>query len=146
MIITIVSIIILTSLVWLVTKTTPIKVCPICAGVSLTWLWIFLGAFFEKLSIANGQVIVAILAGGTVVGIMSKLEDKIETKFILLWKTIFVLLGFSAVYSLITGQWVLVGISVVAVILTTYVFKIKQVAEHAVRSGEELKEKMKSCC
>ena len=76
MIIAILSILILTSVIWVLNKILPIKICPICAGVSMTWLWMLLGMGYGLLSIEKYQLITAILMGGSVVGITNKLEEK----------------------------------------------------------------------
>lgn len=76
MIIAIISILSLTSIVWVLNKILLIKICPICAGVSLTWLWMLLGMGYGLLSIEKYQLITAILMGGSVVGITNKIEEK----------------------------------------------------------------------
>lgn len=76
MIITIISIFIFTSLVWGFNKISPIKICPICAGVFTTWLWMLLGMGYGLLSVEKYQLIIAILMGGSVIGIVNKLEEK----------------------------------------------------------------------
>ena len=145
MIIAILSILIITLAVWLVNKKLPIQVCPVCAGVFLTWLWMFIGMFLGKLSIANYQLPISVLMGGTVVGLMSKLEQFINPKFVLIWKVVFVVSGFTAVYSLITNQWGIFAIGVIVDIVATFIFKTYG-AEKENLNLKELKEKIKNCC
>ncbi|HEY4512974.1 MAG TPA: hypothetical protein VJH06_00445 [Candidatus Paceibacterota bacterium] len=145
MIIAISSILILTAIIWLISKKLPFRICPICAGTTLTWAGIFLGMFFGKLPISDYQVPFAILAGGTVVGAMSKLEERIKVKFILAWKTIFVVSGFGIVYSLVAGKWALVGFGIFLNVLITLYFK-KSKKHWGTGKAKELEEKMKSCC
>lgn len=148
MIIALLSILVLAGFVWLLNKKLPIQICPICAGVSLTWLCMFLGMFLGKLSIVDYQMPTAILAGGTVVGLMSKLEEFIKGKFILIWKTIFVVSGFMAVYGLVTREWKMLLVGVILDIAVTFIFKtygIKKENSNPERL-KELKEKMKNCC
>lgn len=76
MIIAILSVLILASIIWVLNKILPIKICPICAGVSLTWLWMLLGMGYGLLSVEKYQFIAAILMGGSVIGIVNKLEEK----------------------------------------------------------------------
>jgi len=76
MIIVILSILIFTGIVWALNKKLPVQICPICAGVSLTWLWMLLGMSYGLLSIEKYQLITAVLMGGSVVGITNKLEEK----------------------------------------------------------------------
>ena len=145
MITAILSILIITLVVWLVNKKLPIQVCPVCAGVFLTWLWMFIGMSLGKLLIANYQLPVSVLMGGTVVGLMSKLEQFINLKFVLIWKMIFVVSGFTAVYSLITDQWGIFAIGVIVDIVVTLIFKTYG-AEKENLNLKELKEKIKNCC
>ena len=145
MIIAILSILIITLVVWLVNKKLPIQVCPVCAGVFLTWLWMFIGMSLGKLLIANYQLPVSVLMGGTVVGLMSKLEQFINPKFVLIWKVVFVVSGFTAVYSLITNQWGIFAIGVIVDIVVTLIFKTYG-AEKENLNLKELKEKIKNCC
>ncbi|MEK7539093.1 MAG: hypothetical protein AAB595_00410 [Patescibacteria group bacterium] len=148
MIIAILSILILTSISWVLGKISPIKICPICAGVFLTWLGMFFGMFLGKLSVVDYQLPTAILAGGTVVGLMSKLEQFIKIKFVLFWKTVFVISGFAAVYGLVASQWVMFFASVTIVFTITLIFKMGQLGRDSRESDriKDLKKKMKNCC
>lgn len=76
MIIATISILIITFAVWLANRKLSVKICPICAGVLLTWLWMLFGMGYGLLSIEKYQLITAILMGGSVVGITNKLEEK----------------------------------------------------------------------
>jgi hypothetical protein len=145
MIIAISSILFLTLTIWLANKKLPVQVCPICAGTTLTWLWIFAGLSTGKLSTADFQMPLAILAGGTVVGAMSKLEAKIKTESMLVWKTLFVMSGFGAVYGLVSGKWALIIGGVILNAVITLVFK-KPISKANNGSTKELEEKMKGCC
>ena len=148
MTIAIFSILIFTGIIWILNKKLPVQICPLCAGVSLTWILIFFGMFFEKLSIFDYQLPTAILAGGTIAGLMSKLEKFIKLKFILIWKTVFVVSGFMAVYGLVTREWTALVVSMVVNIIVTFLFK-KHEAEQENQKSEKVKElekKMESCC
>ncbi len=79
MIIAILSILILTSVIWALNKVLPIKICPVCAGVTLTWFWMLFGMGYGLLSIEKYQFVTAILMGGSVVGITNKLEEKYKS-------------------------------------------------------------------
>ncbi len=76
MITAILSILILTCVVWVLNKKLPFQICPICAGVSLTWLWMLFGMGLGFLSVEKYQMVIAILMGGSVIGIVNKLEEK----------------------------------------------------------------------
>ncbi len=92
--------------------------------------------------------------GGTIVGAMFKLEQFIKPKFILIWKTTFVILGFLAVYGLIISNWLIFAIGAILAAIATFIFKAsraqKQESEQASlaesRRAKELEEKMKNCC
>ena len=69
----IISILLIVSVIWFVNKKLSIKICPICAGVSLTWLWMLLGMGYGLLSVEKYQLVTAVLIGGSVVAISNKL-------------------------------------------------------------------------
>ena len=148
MIIAISSIIIFTIIVWVLNKKLPMQVCAICAGVVFTWIFLFLGMFLGKLPTALYQIPAAILAGGTVVGIMSKLEKFIKSKFILIWKTIFVISGFGAVYGLVESRLAVIVIGVIVSVITTILFKMSKdrIDNQKSEQVKALEEKMKNCC
>lgn len=148
MIIAILSILVLTGFVYVLNKKLLTQICPICAGVTLTWLWMFFGMFFGKLSAIDYQVPTAILAGGTVVGLMSKLEEFIKVKFVLVWKTIFVASGFMAVYSLVAREWSILALGIIINVAITFIFKTyeNETKNSDPKKLEELKKKMKGCC
>ena len=151
MIITIISILLITPVIWLVSKKLKFKICPICAGVSLTWFWLLVGIKLNLLSSADYQLPTAILMGGTVVGLMFKLEQFIKIKFVLIWKTLFVVLGFMVVHSLMFANWMIFLVSAILVVLLTFILKVSKTTLenqklHEVSSSKELEEKMKNCC
>ena len=73
------SILLIVSATWIVNRKLSTKVCPICAGVLLTWLWMLLGMGYGLLSVEKYQLITAVLMGGSVIGITNKLEEKYKT-------------------------------------------------------------------
>lgn len=148
MTIAIISILIITFVVWSVKKWLKFEVCPICAGVSLTWIWMLVAMILGKLSTTTYQLPTALLMGGTVVGFMSKLEEFIKPKFILVWKTLFVVLGFMAVYSLIYSNFISFILITVLVVTITLIFKTQEANKDEEKSKQikELEEKMKNCC
>jgi len=148
LIIVIISILIITFATWLLRKYLSLKICPICVGVALTWIWLLVGMKLNLLSTVNYQLPVAILMGGTVVGLMSKLEQFVNQKFILIWKTIFVASGFSAVYGLINTDWTMFAVGAILAVVVTFVLKTRGVEPEKQESEQvkKLKEKMKNCC
>ncbi len=83
-----------------------VNICPICAGVAGTWLWMFAGILTDQLPIASYQLPIAILMGGSVVGIAYQIEKKLPAeRSPFLWKLIFIPAGFFAVYSALAIYW-----------------------------------------
>lgn len=152
MIILVVSILVLTTAVWLFNKATSVNVCPICAGVSLTWIFSLIGQFAGLLSTADWELPTAILIGGSVVGIAYRLEDKLYVGASkLIWKTIFIPLGFFLAYGLV--QFNLPGVVMASLLLCVVVVCFRArgsgVSQKKARdsgAAGELMEKMKDCC
>lgn len=142
----IISIFAFTGIVWLIKKALKLEVCPVCAGVSLTWLWLLIGMKLNLLPTIDYQLPTAILMGGTVVGAMSKLEKFIQPRFLVLWKTAFVAFGFLAVYSLVISDWLIFALGAILAATTTLVFKTHQAQKQESEQAKELEEKMKNCC
>ena len=152
--ITITSILGITLAVWLVDKILPFKICPICAGVSGTWLWMFISSF---LGYEIDFVIVAMLLGGSVVGIAYQVEKRLPAgKSALLWKVLFIPVGFVVAYSLVSAQWAMLAVSFVLAGALSWVFlkkdsggshpSEKAESPEPGRRVEELKQKMENCC
>jgi len=143
--ITIISILLITLAVWIINKILPFRVCPICAGVSLTWLWLIAACFFGY---HIDLLIPAILMGGSVVGIAYQIEKRLALPNTqLLWKTLFVSVGFIAVYGVLTRSWSISLASFIFLLLTTYIFLSSFVAQSGQNEMiEKLEEKMKDCC
>lgn len=143
--VTVASILGLTVLVWLVNRILPFAVCPICAGVSGTWLWLMVAYFWGYPVVLT---IPALLLGGTVVGAMSKLERFVEPKFVLVWKTAFVISGFWAANGLITGNWLIFAMGIILTLAATLTCKIRKIKIDKPESErvEKLKNKMENCC
>src|SRR3990167_9616430 len=74
MITAIISILLVTLAVWGINKKLPIKICPICAGVSLTWLWMLGGMWLGLLSVSRYEFLAAILIGASIGGIVTEIK------------------------------------------------------------------------
>jgi len=68
------SILVLTIFVWIVNKKLTIQICPICAGVTLTWMWMLLGMWLGLIDIVKYEFITAILMGASIGGIVTELK------------------------------------------------------------------------
>jgi hypothetical protein len=143
--ITIISILAITGLAWLARKLLPFAICPICIGVSVTWLWMLaarLAGFEFDISM------LAILVGGSVAGIGDQLEKHLPRgRSPLLWKTLFLPTGFVAAYGLVVPHWNSLAVAMAALLLITAVFFVPR-HQPGQNSAiiEKLKEDMKKCC
>ena len=144
-ILTIISILAVTCAVWTVNKLFPFKVCPICAGVSGTWLWMLVASL---LGYQIDLAIVAMLMGGSVVGIAYQLEKRLPTgRSPLLWKMIFIPLGFVAVYGVVSLWWTVAVPSLAVLGLLSWVFvMVRPSKAQSTTKVEALKKKMQNCC
>src|SRR3989344_961755 len=131
-IITTISILGLSLLVSGVNRFLPFRVCPICAGVSLTWIWLVTGYF---LGYQIDLLIPALFMGGSVVGISQQLDKKL--------KIIFISLGFIVAYSILSENWVTLLVFLAIILLILFLFNNKN---KKLNSNKELEEKIKNCC
>lgn len=145
MTLTILFILIITFVVWFIDRVLHWRICPICAGVSLTWLGM-LGV--RELGYYVDQSILAMLIGGSVVGIAYQLEKKLPVKhFGLLWKTLFISGGFIAGYGLTYELWaIFVAGLICTLLLTGALFHRSQSSAGDSKTVGELKKKMEQCC
>lgn len=148
--ITTISIFAITGLIWLANRIQPpFKICPICAGVSGTWLWMLAGKF---LGYEVDLVMLALLMGGSVVGIAYQIEKRLPSnRSPLLWKTLFIPTGFIAVYSVISSWWLVFIVLAAFLIVLALVFTEQEKSNKATATTqnpkvEELEKKMKNCC
>lgn len=131
MIILIGSIIALTFLFWIFGQLSKIKVCPICAGVVITWIALLVLMLSGK---AIDRTSLAILMGMSVGALATKYEIN------LIWKSAVVLLGLPLVWFLINNM---IGYSVgflIGIVILTLFFKINQ------KKGSKQYDRFKDCC
>lgn len=162
---TTISIFVITGLVWLFNRVLPFKICPICAGVSGTWLWILAGIYLGLLDARSWSLVATIGMGGSVVGIAYQIEKRLPShRSPLLWKTLFIPTGFIAAYSVISlavspsnpSWWT--AFIMTTTILIILVLRFSGQPQHSAdqlnktarpernRRVEELEKKMKNCC
>lgn len=143
--ITILSILAITGLAWLANKILPFAICPICVGIAATWIWMLAGRIA---GLEFDTSMIAILLGGSVVGMGDQLEKHLPgDRSPLLWKTLFLPIGFVAAYGLATGHWTVLAMAIVALLLLTAAFFVpRRQPEKNNAVVEKLKEDMKKCC
>src|SRR3989338_8385829 len=122
--IVILSIFIITGVVFLFNRLSLLKVCPICAGVLGTWLWMLAGMVFGYLPTTNYQLPISILMGGSVVGIAYQAEKHFlrKSENALLWKAIFIPFGFATVFMIVNFFCLRALIGILILKLTALVF------------------------
>jgi hypothetical protein len=133
-----------------------INICPICIAVSLLWLILSAGVVWGYLESATFIVPIALLMGGTVVGIAYLGEKRCRwaAQHQLLWKTLIIIGGMPIAYLLIINlNKLIIVIELLILIKIAYFFFIKQPTQTASGSGlpekagiSEIKEKMEQCC
>jgi len=143
-----VSILVITATVWILNWILPLKICPICAGVSGTWLWILTGLYFGLLENESWRIVAALAMGGSVVGIAYQLEKKLSAgKSLFLWKTLFIPAGFIGAYGVLAEQWAAFLTVLIFLVLISFVFLTQGKERNSGnRTVSELEKKMKNCC
>ncbi len=139
---TIISILVVTALVWLASRFLPLAVCPICAGVFLTWAGLLVAYLLDY---PIPQLIPALLMGGSVVGVTSLMEKRFAgpTGALLAWKTFFIVAGFLAAYAVLERLWgVFVGAAAFLIVIS---FVLLMSSNHT-GAAADIEKKMKDCC
>lgn len=143
------SILAITAITWLIRRFLKINICPICAGVAGTWMWMLAGVFSGQLIAADYQLPIAILIGGSVVGIAYQAEKRLPAdRSPLLWKILFIPLGFVAVHKLLSFQLLQFSIGIILILIITAVF-FGRFGKHNTEESakvKDLEDKMKNCC
>ena len=138
----VISIIVLTLLVWGFNRFKLFApVCPICAGVSLTWIWMFI-AYLVNYNI--DLTVVAILIGGSAVGVADLLTKRFQSKASL-FKSVFILVGLSGAYFLVSQNWILFIVAILALFFTYYLFKSLDKPSD-IKRVDDIKKGLKNCC
>lgn len=145
-----ISIFVITGVMWLLNRLLPFEICPICAGVSGTWLWILVGIYFGLLEAGSWLLVAAIAMGGSVVGIAYQVEKRLpQGRSPLAWKLLFIPVGFMTVYFVARFYWLAAVIGILWLIAVTLLFWRVPGAGKRINGEEkvkELEEKMKKCC
>lgn len=139
--ITVISILAVSTVVWLANKVMPFTVCPVCAGTFLTWVGLVSAHF---LGYEINLVIPALLMGGTVVGVMYKLEKKfsgLPAGRLLLWKVVFVPAGFAVAYGVLEQLWTTVLLVLAFIFLLSFALLSSRG-----ESASGLEKKIEECC
>ncbi|OGG76300.1 hypothetical protein A2950_01710 [Candidatus Kaiserbacteria bacterium RIFCSPLOWO2_01_FULL_55_19] len=144
---TVISILVISVFVSLANRILSFTVCPICAGVFLTWVGL-VSAHFMGYSI--DLVVPALLMGGSVVGITYQLEKKFRdssANVLLLWKVFFIPVGFVVAYAILGQLWVafLSGVTFLFLISFALASSSSTADSHTKATGD-IEKKMENCC
>ncbi len=152
-IVAIASILVITGLTRLINKKLPFKVCPICAGVSGAWFLMTIGMLSGWLSVTGYQLVVAILMGGTVVGIAYQGEKVFQwaEENIFRFRVPAIVLGFILVYVALRNlSWLALVAEGIILFIVTYVYFIAPYkrGRHGsnLKEVRKLEEEMENCC
>ena len=145
MITAILLVLVITLIAVALNKLLPFKICPICAGISGSWLILTAGILLARWPIA-------MLMGGTVVGIAFQGEAKFNwaKKGIYMWKAPVIILGMPVAYWLFQNMS-LTTLAVEILILSVLIYFFFIRSSHAGKNIDghhvvELEDKMKNCC
>lgn len=131
---------------YLLRKIGVLKICPICAGVSGTWLWL-LGAHI--LGYQVDMFVVSIMIGGSVVGIAYQLEKRMADARGILFKALFIPVGFIAAYGILE-DWKLFAVAIIGIVaISVYFLSARTMSATSAEKEERVKnitDQMKNCC
>lgn len=139
------SMLTLTLVAWLVSRKTRVPICPVCFGVSGTWLWMLAA---RLAGLAVDETLLAILVGASVVGGAQWVDARLpRQRSPLLWKALALPAGFVAAYGLVAQWWALAAASAAAVATLAVLF----LRSPSSTTGDpaaiaQLEEQMKRCC
>lgn len=142
------SVIVITLIVKILAHFGLIRICPICAGVSLTWLWILVGFLGGFLNPADWLLPAAIFMGGSVVGGAYLLEKVLFSSYNFLWRSLFIIVGFLVAYLALTVRLLPAGLIILVFGSITLLFRDKKNGNNPQKSSttEELEKNLKNCC
>lgn len=130
-----ISIALFTLIFWGLHKARLVSVCPICAGVVITWVGGIIALSLET-SWAN-PLMIGILIGASIGALVTKYGSTLG----LLWKSLVTVLGVASVYLLLQKQFWL-GLALIAVIvILTIIYRPKKNT-----STEVKKDLFENCC
>lgn len=154
LILSIISIAVITGALYLFNKTLPFKVCPICAGVSVTWFLISIGIYNGFLEAADWIMLLTMLMGGTVVGIAYQAEKTFRwaKENNVLSKTLIILVGFPLAYLAIENlalSTIFTETVLMAILVYFFFIKKREDSSSHPKDGErisDLEKQLEECC
>ncbi len=139
-----------TVLTYLFNKITHWKICVVCAGVSLTWLTLTALVLGGIRPTSYFLLPIALLMGGTVVGIAFQGEKKFKwAKNLFYWKVPVVIIGFVIAYLLLINMsWPTFIFELILLGILIYFLFLQPTANRlsTKESVSELEDKLEDCC
>lgn len=150
-------ILVITSLVWLLNKLLPFKLCPVCAGVSSTWIILTALMLGGIISDSSFIIPISILMGGTVVGIAYQGEKSLRRakRYPVAWKLAIVAVGFPLAYGAVQYRsWTTFTVELVFLVGLVYLFFVRRGvadAPHTPHRGDssnvhKIEKGLEQCC
>ncbi len=146
-------VLIITIIAWLINKMLPFGICPICAGVSGTWLLLLVGVLLNYVSMESYGSVITLFMGGTIVGIAYQGEKRFKWAQgnIAKFRVPVMLVGFLLAYCALSSiSWITFGVEVAVLGLVTYLyFVMPAIATRRVgdqTKTREIEERLKDCC
>lgn len=142
-------------LIWIIGRANRVlkyKICSVCAGVSITWAMIILGILTGYLNPETYKPILAMMIGGTGVGIGYQGEKLFGlTGVKSLWfKLIATLSGFLVAYlNFYFIGWTLLTVDIAALAIIGhlyFIFPYRMTKNSSEEKGKYIEEKLKNCC
>lgn len=119
-----------------------LRICAVCAGVAGTWI---LGVAAKNSGYAFDPIFLAVMMGGSIVGLMYQIERSRGGNMPFLAKLLMLLSGFFAVYNLLGNSFRAMTLGIIIWALT-YIFLVPQ----KLRGGptkEDIERRMiENCC
>lgn len=139
------SILLITAIVWRLNSIFGKRICPICVGVSGTWLSLLAA---RAAGLPVDPVLIGILMGGSVVGIAYRAERYLAAaRSPLAWKVWFMTAGFGLVYGIVRESFVYAAIGGALVVCSLpYFFRSRQLQPPESEAQKHIQEKLKNCC
>ncbi len=137
---------ILAGLGWRAGSIVNMHVCPVCVGVSGTWILLLALRFA---GVAIDPIVIAALMGGSVVGLAYQGEKRLAAgRSSVLWKVSFIPAGFLLVISVIENNFALAGAGALAACLIAYIFLYAHRGSKDTERQENgfVEKKLTKCC
>lgn len=128
----------------------PFRVCAICAGSAGTWLILLV---LRALGITVDATVIAVLTGGSAVGIAYQGEKMLlPGKNQLLWKMLFIPIGFLAAYALANEHWILALFVILVLVMLALIFlnlfprRRSETVDQEKKNRAKIEKMLDECC